>query len=115
MAAHRCSFSVYLGNVPVLICNNSLQLIMYSEPIPRSPPRQKANFHSPHKHNPQKCIDAELHLKAGIENIHTRLLGLSKKYVDRASKVGNPLILKLLQTTDPYAKGPLAIINNTHI
>ena len=34
MAAHKCYFSVYLGNVPVLICKNSLQLIMHSEPVP---------------------------------------------------------------------------------
>ncbi len=61
---------------------------------------------------PLMASSTELHLKAGIENIHNRLLGLSKKFVERASKVGNPLILKLLQTTDPCAKGPLAIINN---
>ncbi len=34
MAAHKCSFSTYLGNVPILIRDNTLQLMMYSEPIP---------------------------------------------------------------------------------
>ena len=57
---------------------------------------------------PFMASSTELHLKAGIENIDNRLLGLS----ERSSKVGNPLILKLLQTTDPNTKGPLAIINN---
>jgi len=170
MEAHKCSFSVYLNNVPVLIRNNSLQLIMYSEPVPFDGHPKYLGVHLDRRltfnHHTniirQKCIkllnilkclayknwavstneqlmvykplirscmeyaapltilsnanirllqgaqyqalrifykaplmafSTELHLKVGIENIHNRLLGLSKKYVERASKVGNPLIL----------------------
>ncbi len=31
MAAYKCSFSDYIGNVTVLILNNTLKLIMYSD------------------------------------------------------------------------------------
>ena len=34
MATHKCSFTFYLGNVPILITNKALQLKMFSEIIP---------------------------------------------------------------------------------
>jgi hypothetical protein len=43
---------------------------------------------------PYMTSSSELHAKAGIESIKQRLMGLSKKYVERATKVSNALILK---------------------
>jgi hypothetical protein len=36
MATHKCSFTIYLGNVPILITNKSLQLKMFSDVIPQN-------------------------------------------------------------------------------
>jgi len=64
---------------------------------------------------PYMASSTELHAKAGIESIKQRLMGLSKKYVERATKVSNPLILKLLQPLDTSANGPLAIITRNYV
>ncbi len=43
---------------------------------------------------PYMTSSSQLHAKEGVESIKQRLMGLSKKYVERATKVSNALILK---------------------
>ena len=55
----------------------------------------------------------ELHAKANIQTMQERILDLSKRYVDRASKYDNPLIKSLILALDSTAKGPLAVISSS--
>jgi len=65
---------------------------------------------------PLIASSAELHAKANIQTMQERILDLSKRYVDRASKYDNPLIKSLILALDSTAKGPLAVISrNQHI
>lgn len=63
----------------------------------------------------------ELHVKANLDTVHIRLFKLSKGYVKRAERTGNPLFAKLtiihLDHLENFStsKGPLAKIRYTEI